>query len=152
MKLHRLQYEQILPLDPEQAWSFFSSPENLCRITPSWLCFDIIHQDSACMYAGMIFQYRIKAVAGLPMTWVTEITRADPPFFFVDEQRMGPYLFWHHQHHFQPVNKQTRMTDTVHYALPYDPFSRPLHAFLVKPRLKQIFAFRQAALKEIFPA
>lgn len=41
------------------------------------------------------------------IAWVTEITHVREPYFFVDEQRLGPYAFWHHQHLFQscPVSE-----------------------------------------------
>ena len=40
--------------------------------------------------------------------------------------------------------------DLVHYALPFDPLSRPLHPLLVAPRLRLIFEFRRRALEERF--
>ena len=32
------------------------------------------------------------------MNWVTEITHVKDFEYFVDEQRFGPYKFWHHKH------------------------------------------------------
>jgi ligand-binding SRPBCC domain-containing protein len=39
------------------------------------------------------------------------------PDFFVDEQRFGPYKFWHHQHLLKDSGSETEMTDIVHYAM-----------------------------------
>ena len=42
MKIYRLQKRQILPIDLESAWAFFSNPANLERITPPDLSFRIM--------------------------------------------------------------------------------------------------------------
>ena len=84
------------------------------------------------------------------MRWVTEITQVQKPYFFVDEQRLGPYRFWHHQHLIKKVQGGVEMTDLVHYSLYLGPLASPLHVLLVRPRLEEIFSFRRRALTEIF--
>ncbi len=148
--VYRLQYTQILPVDVNTAWDFFSQPANLCRITPDWLCFDIRFAPDEKMYPGMIIEYVIRAVAGIPMRWLTEITQVQKPYFFVDEQRLGPYRFWHHQHLLKVAQGGVEVTDLVHYSLYLGPLASPLHVLLVRPRLEEIFTFRRKALTEIF--
>lgn len=150
MPLHRLRYNQILPITMDEAWTFFSNPANLCRITPDWLCFDIRYQESREMYPGMIIEYTIRAIASIPMRWVTEITHVDKPGFFVDEQRLGPYRFWHHQHHFKGCVQGTEMTDIITYSMRLGLLAEPVHRLIVKPRLERIFSFRKQALENIF--
>ncbi len=150
MSVYRLKYIQTLPIDIEEAWGFFSNPANLCRITPEWLCFDIKSRDTDEMYPKMIIEYVIKAVAGIPMRWITEITHMEKPFFFVDEQRMGPYRFWHHQHLFRRSPQGTEMTDLIHYSMYLGFLAEPVRQLLVRPRLEQIFSFRKEALINIF--
>ena len=43
------------------------------------------------------------------------------------------------------------MTDIVNYALPFDPFSRPINSLLVEKKVKEIFRFREKKLMEMFP-
>jgi ligand-binding SRPBCC domain-containing protein len=150
MPFYRLEYTQALPIAPAKAWDFFSRPENLCHITSPWLCFEIKGPETLEMYPGMIIQYTIRAVAGIPMSWTTEITHVSKPFFFVDEQRLGPYRFWHHQHIFKETDQGIQITDIIHYALYLGWLAAPLNFFLVKPRLEQIFSFRKRALDGIF--
>ncbi len=148
--IHRLHYVQILPVNIDKAWGFFSKPENLDRITPGWLRFEILSIPADEMYPGMLIEYVIKALAGIPMRWLTEITHVQKPEIFVDEQRLGPYRFWHHQHIFHTVPEGVKMTDLVHYSLPFPRLSFPLHALVIRPRLEEIFAFRRQVLSEIF--
>lgn len=149
MKLYRLERRQLLPITIEQAWDFFGNPGNLPLITPANLGFRITSPLPERMYVGMIVTYTVTPFAGMKVGWITEITHAEAPLFFVDEQRFGPYRFWHHQHRFTPVASGTEMTDLVHYALPFGLLGR-LVAPLVARRLKVIFDFRRQVLAERF--
>jgi ligand-binding SRPBCC domain-containing protein len=56
---------------------------------------------------------------GIKTTWVTEITHIKEHEYFVDEQRVGPYKIWHHQHHLEKTENGTLMTDIVSYQPPF---------------------------------
>ena len=150
MKLYRLQRTQTLPLSVEEAWTFFSSPQNLPSITPPWLNLAVQGEVPDAIYPGTVFHLHLTPIFGLKVVWITEITHVDPPHYFVDEQRFGPYRFWHHQHLFRPLESGTEMTDTVSYAMKYGPFGRMLHDCIIERLLHQIFDFRQRSLERIF--
>lgn len=149
MKLYRLEARQLLPVALDEAWRFFSDPANLQGITPPSLSFEITSPLPPRMYAGLIVTYRIRALLSIPMTWVTEITHVDEPRYFVDEQRFGPYRFWHHQHHFREVAGGVEMTDVVHYAPP-TPAARLIDRWVVGPRVREIFRYRSERLAGLF--
>lgn len=151
MKPFVLERSQILPIDPEQAWAFFADPANLARITPPAMEFRLTCSPPGETHAGMILTYSLRPLLGLRVDWTTEITHVRQPFFFVDEQRFGPYRFWHHQHHFREVAGGVEMYDLVHYLLPHMQFTRLVNRCLVAPRLRRIFDFRRDALRGIFP-
>ena len=148
--LHTLERSQTLPVSLKAAWEFFSDPSNLCRITPHWLGFQITCSQLDPMYAGQILTYTVQALPGIRTSWVTEITHVDRPFFFVDEQRMGPYAFWHHQHRFREQDGMVRMQDIVSYALPLGPIGELIHTLFVRRRLAAIFDYRQEVLAKTF--
>lgn len=148
MKLHVLERELRLPIPLSQAWDFFSDARNLAKITPPDMGFEVISPLPERMYAGMIITYRVRPLLGVPVTWVTEITHVDEGRLFVDEQRFGPYRFWHHQHHFREVPGGVEVRDIVNYALA--PGAGPAARFLVKPRLESIFDHRTRVLQEQF--
>jgi ligand-binding SRPBCC domain-containing protein len=150
--LHTIIQEQFLPLCLETAWDFFSDPGNLCRITPKWLNFTLSCPSPERMYAGQILTYTIQPFPWVSTSWVTEITHVNEPYFFVDEQRLGPYAFWHHQHLFHTCNRGIMMQDIVNYTLPMWYFGDLIHVLFVKHRLQKIFCFRQQALDQMFPA
>ena len=146
MRLHEFQCELLLPLRPEQMFSFFADARNLDVITPSWLHFRTVTPGPIEMRAGTIIDYRLR-VRGFPLHWRTLIKEWQPPHRFVDEQVRGPYREWIHTHTFEPHQGGTLARDVVQYAVPLDSIVHPL---LVRPDIERIFAFRQAALREKF--
>ncbi|MBI1268228.1 MAG: hypothetical protein GC193_12450 [Cryomorphaceae bacterium] len=151
MKIHRLTSEQFLPIDLEKAWTFFSSPENLNRITPADMHFEILSGAEAKAYTGQLITYKIRPLMNIPMNWVTEITACEDFMYFIDEQRFGPYAFWHHQHHFEKVEGGVLMRDILHYALPGGWLGNIFGGPIVHPRVKEIFRYREQILNDLFP-
>jgi len=149
-RLRRLERRQRLPLAQSAAWEFFADPANLARITPPNLGFEVTSPLPERMYAGMVVTYRVRPFGNLRVPWVTEITQVREPEFFVDEQRSGPYRFWHHQHHFVAVADGIEMTDLVHYQLPYGWLGDLLAGSAVERRVTAIFAHRHQVLAQLF--
>jgi len=150
MTLHTLRQQQLLPITPQQAWEFFSSPANLNEITPADLGFQITSPPAARMFDGQIITYRVKIAPALWLAWVTEIKCVQDGRSFVDEQRFGPYKFWHHRHEFEAVPGGVRMTDTVHYALSFGLLGALAHRLFVRRKLQWVFTFRQQVLTQRF--
>lgn len=148
MKLHVLEAEQTIPATLAEAWDFFSDAGNLAKITPPSLGFEVTSKLPERVYAGLIITYRVRPLLGVPVTWVTEITHVEEPYRFVDEQRFGPYRFWHHQHLFREVPGGVEARDIVHYALPVG--AGAAAGLLVKPRLDEIFRYRRQVLEKTF--
>ncbi|GJM35071.1 MAG: hypothetical protein DHS20C18_40720 [Saprospiraceae bacterium] len=145
-------WNQFIPRPIEEVWAFFSNPENLNRITPNDMSFEIISEPSIVnMYPGMIIQYRVSPFWGLKMRWVTEITNVKDQAYFIDEQRFGPYGFWHHQHHFEAVDGGVMMRDILHYKIPYSIIGSIVDAFFVDKKIESIFVYREKVVNEIFP-
>jgi len=148
--MYQLKRIQKLPISVAKAWDFFSSPKNLATITPDELGFQIKSELPEKMYPGMFIQYTVKPLLGIPMTWVTEITQVNEPHFFIDEQRVGPYAIWHHQHFFKAIPDGVEMTDMIDYQLPLAPFGNFMHPLLIKGKLKRIFDYRKEKMVELF--
>ncbi len=150
MKLHLLRQEQLLPIDIYEAWEFFSSPHNLDAITPDDLGFKITSPDLGAMHEGQIITYKVKIAPLIWVDWVTEIKAVQDRVSFIDEQRFGPYAFWHHRHYFEEVEGGVKMTDEVNYGLPFGPFGAIAHAVFVRRKLEWIFGQRRVLLEERF--
>ncbi|MDQ2918545.1 MAG: SRPBCC family protein [Verrucomicrobiota bacterium] len=102
------------------------------------------------IHAGMMIRYTVSPLFGIPMTWVTEITHVRKPHYFSDEQRVGPYRLWHHEHSFRAISaEETEVDDLIHYVPPFGPFGAILNQLLVRPQLGRIFDFRTQQLSKI---
>lgn len=150
MKIYQLKTTQKLPVSIDIAWDFFSNPKNLAKITPARLNFKIKSELPEKMRQGMIIVYTVRPVMNIPVTWVTEITHVNEPFYFVDEQRFGPYKMWHHEHIFREVDDGIIMEDIVSYALPLGFLGRIAHWIFVRKKVQEIFKYRSAILKDYF--
>ncbi len=151
MKIFQIKSKKILNISLDKSWDFFSNPSNLPKITPPWLNLKLTSDLPDKMYAGMLITYKVYSFPGIPISWVTEITQVKEKNFFIDEQRFGPYKFWHHQHHFRDANEGIEMEDIVTYALPFDPLSRPVNTLTIGRKVKEIFKYREEVLSQIFP-
>ena len=151
--IHRLIREQHVAGQPEAIWDFFAAPGNLDLITPASLSFRIIGDVSLRMYEGQMIEYRIGVLPGVTTRWLTEITHVRPGEYFVDEQRIGPYKVWHHEHHFHPATNGTglRMIDQITYEVGWGPVGDLLHAIWIRRQLATIFDFRARKISELFP-
>jgi ligand-binding SRPBCC domain-containing protein len=151
MQVHTLHRKESFPLSLEAAWDFFSDPRNLARITPPELGFEVLTPDlPPRIYAGMMIAYRVRPLAGLPLTWLTEITHLREGEFFVDEQRAGPYALWHHEHRLRDDGASgTEVEDLVTFRLPFGPLGALMHRLVVRSKLEAIFEFRSAAVRKV---
>lgn len=151
MSTYQLIRTQKLPVGKETLWDFISSPHNLKVITPTYMNFRVLSQQILdTMYPGMIITYKVSPLLNIPLDWCTEITQVEHLRYFVDEQREGPYRFWHHQHHIEAIDGGTLMTDIVSYRLPMGLLGRIAHGLFVKKQLEGIFEFRYQKMKSLF--
>ncbi|TNF44336.1 MAG: hypothetical protein EP310_03315 [Bacteroidetes bacterium] len=151
MGFYQLHKTQKIPATIEQVWDFISSPANLKKITPEYMGFNITSKLlSEKMYPGMIISYKVSPVLGIKMTWVTEITHVKEMEYFVDEQRIGPYSMWHHEHKIEPIEGGVLMTDIVSYKPPFGFLGSIANSILIKKQLQEIFDYRTVAVEKMF--
>lgn len=151
MKIYKLEKRQQIKASIDETWEYFSTPLNLSKITPSYMNFEILSDlRDGKMYPGQIIQYKVRPIANIPLSWTTEITHVIDKKYFVDEQRFGPYSFWHHQHWFEPNNDGVLMTDIVHYALPLGILGRVANGLFVAKQLEDIFEYRFKIVDQLF--
>jgi len=147
MAFYQFERSQKINASKEEIWDFISSPANLKKITPEYMGFDITSKHSTeKMYEGMLISYIVKPLLNIKTCWVTEITHIKEGHFFIDEQRMGPYKLWHHQHFVSEIPGGVLMKDIVSYIPPFGFLGAIANQLIIKNKLEQIFAFRKAAL------
>jgi len=151
MAFYQFIQEQKIEATMDEVWEFISSPRNLKEITPDYMGFEITSKGSLDkMYPGMIISYLVSPLLGIKTPWVTEITQVVEKKYFVDEQRMGPYKMWHHQHFIEPIDEGVLMKDIISYIPPFGFLGRIANFLMIKNKLKEIFAYRTSAVEKRF--
>ncbi len=98
----------------------------------------------------MIIAYQVSPLMGIKTTWVTEITQVQDLRYFVDEQRVGPYRMWHHQHLIETAEGGILMTDIIDYQPPMGFLGAIANKLVICEKLEEIFTFRTKKLEEFF--
>ncbi|MBI5010466.1 MAG: SRPBCC family protein [Bacteroidia bacterium] len=152
MGFYQYRKEQLLHAGVDEVWDFISSPSNLKEITPEYMGFDITSENMPeKMYRGMIISYMVRPLFGIKVTWVTEITEIAEKKFFIDQQRIGPYAFWHHQHFIEPLGEKVLMKDIVSYKPPFGILGSIANMLVIRKKIKEIFDYREMVLNSRFP-
>jgi nucleoside-diphosphate-sugar epimerase/ligand-binding SRPBCC domain-containing protein len=149
MTTHRLRATLDVERPIEEVFAFFSRPENLGRITPPAMGFELRSRDLA-MRDGLEIAYRVRPLLGIPAPWRSRVIDYDPPHGFGDLQLRGPYRRWEHRHTFAGEGDATRVSDEVTYELPLGPLGEVAHGLVVRRQLEEIFRYRAHAIRAIF--
>ncbi|WP_113636192.1 MULTISPECIES: SRPBCC family protein [Pedobacter] len=151
MKTYELYRETVLPISLLEAWDFFSNPFNLAKITPNDMGFKVVSKNlPKQIHNGLMIQYIVKPLAGIPLKWVSQISAVNAPYMFVDEQLKGPYAYWHHEHTFEEFEGKVLMKDKVIYAVPLGILGRIANTLIVRNKLEHIFNYRTTKILELF--
>ena len=151
MGFYQFRKELNISASMDEVWDFISSPQNLKEITPAYMGFEITSKNLPDkIYPGMIISYLVRPILGIKTRWVTEITHVEDMAYFVDEQRVGPYAIWHHEHCIEPVKDGVKMTDIVSYRPPLGFLGSIANRLFIKKKLDAIFEFRTGAIERKF--
>jgi ligand-binding SRPBCC domain-containing protein len=111
--------------------------------------FKIITDIPEKIYNGLIIYYNVKIPFMGATNWISEIKHVEEPYQFVDEQRMGPYKWWYHQHQLRETSQGIEVIDRVFYQLPFGMLGRIAHKIFVKRQLNRIFSHRNKMFIEL---
>jgi ligand-binding SRPBCC domain-containing protein len=147
---YQLRQEQVIDRGLETTFEFFSDPYNLEDITPGRLRFRVLEAEPTPVTKGTTIRYRLR-IWGVPVTWISEISRWEPPHEFRDEMNRGPYATWEHTHRFEEIGgDQTKVIDEVYYELPLGLLGRMAAGWAVRWDVSSIFRYRAERMSDIF--
>ncbi|HEY2319454.1 MAG TPA: SRPBCC family protein [Solirubrobacteraceae bacterium] len=151
MRVHRLERLQRIDQPLPVVFDFFAQAQNLERITPPWLRFELLAPGPVEMAEGTLIDYRLR-LHGVPVHWTSRIEEWTAGHSFVDRQLRGPYRLWQHRHTFLADAAGTIVGDEIDYALPLGPLGDVAHRLFVGRDLGRIFAYRQRAVSRLLAA
>jgi ligand-binding SRPBCC domain-containing protein len=166
---HSYESSQWVPYPAAEVFAFFSDPENLPRLMPSWHKARIeraflvapslspVHWTRTTPVAGkgslLTISFRAIPLVPVRFTWVAFISEFAWNSHFCDEQQTGPLAYWKHCH---VVASEMRdgiagslVSDKVTYALPFGPLGDFANALFIKRQMKSTFDFRGRRLLQL---
>ena len=114
------------------------------------MSFNILSKIDRPLYTGQVIQYNVTPLLGIKTKWISEITHIEEKKYFVDVQMYGPYALWHHKHFVKEIEGGVELEDIIDYKIPLGILGQMVHPFLVKPKLEEIFNYRQEKLLALF--
>lgn len=139
----------IVPDTIESVFDFFNRPENLVKLMPSFMSFQLLTPGQLIMKEGAIFDYKV-SVFGIPNRWTTYISDYNPPYSFADIQLKGPHSYWHHVHEFEQSHNGTRVSDTIHYVMPLGILGQLADVCVMAPIVSRLFNHRKRVIEQTF--
>ena len=149
MTRHVLERTTLVPGALRDVFAFFAAPENLGKITPPEMGFQIVSGPPGAIREGDRIEYRIR-IGGVPLRWRTLITSWKELESFADFQEKGPYRHWHHTHTFREVAGGVEMNDRVEYELPFGLLGDIAAGWIIRRQLKKIFDYRAEVITRSF--
>lgn len=158
-------YTSEVAAPPRAVFAWHRSPGALQALIPPWEQVSI--EQSPPHPPGLVdgaVAVLIMRVGPLKQRWVAHhrdvIDRGDAGGEFTDEQVKGPFASWVHRHVIEPAlgttaasastptsPPRTRLTDHIEYRLPLSWLGQACGGWLVRRKLRRMFAFRHEATR-----
>jgi ligand-binding SRPBCC domain-containing protein len=157
---HNFKTEQWVPYPRDRVFAFFANPANLPPLMPRWQRARVEKVVSSyeagnlgfAAGLGSVITISFRPIPLLPLRleWDAYITEFQLNDFFCDEQRRGPFHYFHHCHR---VWGEVRhgitgavISDALEYELPLGPLGDFANMLGMKRQIRALFAHRQRML------
>jgi len=144
MKLH---FEQHLSLDRKAVFNFHETPANLVLLLEGWPTFRMLEHEDTIRCGSKVRVAERVGPFWVPLTFEHFIY--EPPDRFAERQVEGPFRKCEHIHEFIKEAGGTKIIDQLNVELPMWLGGELATRFLVAPRLRRFFAFRERRYKSL---
>lgn len=133
-----------LPVSADRAFAWHERAGAFERLTPPWERMRV-RERRGTIHDGdyVVLELRVGPIS---RRWVSVHSDYREGRSFVDEQVIGPFAFFRHQHLFEPAGDGCRMEDRIEYRLPFGLLGRAVGGAFARKRLARIFGYRHAVV------
>ena len=85
---------------------------------------------------------------GVYQNLTSKITEFERPNYFVDEMVKGAFKQFKHEHHFEEINGETKMTDIFDYKSPFGSLGKLADKLFLKKYMTELLTERNRVVKE----
>ena len=134
-----------LPVSAEEAYAWHARPGAFERLTPPWERVEVVERPGG-IEDGARAVLRLRA-GPLGTRWVAVHRDNVPGRQFADEQVEGPFSYWRHLHRFEPEGEgASTAIDRIEYAPPFGTLGAAAEAWVARPRVERMLAYRHRVL------
>ena len=139
--------ETTLPVSVNDAFAYHERPGALERLIPPWESAVIERSDRSLEPGSRVVL--VTKIAGVPVRWVAQHTRYDPPNLFEDMQQSGPFASWTHRHQFEAAGESSsRLRDAIEYRLPMGSIGDFFGRGTALRTIEAMFAYRHRTTRD----
>ncbi len=139
--------ETFINASPDEVFAFHESPDALEKLSPPWETVNVL-QKANIREIGSRAIIETKLFGLIPVKWIAEHTKYEPPRMFEDVQISGPFASWRHQHIIIPHENGAILRDEIEFEPPMWIFGRLAAPFAILPKLEKMFEYRHTVTKE----
>jgi len=170
--IHRIQFEQWVPVPIEKVFLFFAAPGNLPRIMPPGtgtklatlnlaappgnpaVPSGVPNPDSlAGVGSEIVTSFRPLPFLPFHAQWIALITEFEWNHHFADIQKKGPFKRFKHRHEFSSETRNgtsgTTVRDVIEYDAGFGVLGDLAQRLFIAPGLRQTFEYRQKMLEKL---
>jgi ligand-binding SRPBCC domain-containing protein len=139
--------ESIIRAAPEKVFAFHELEDAFERLMPPWEKGKIIQKaDISKIGSRAIIETKLFGL--IPVQWVAEHTKYEPPRMFEDVQISGPFKKWRHQHLVLPHESGAILRDEIEFEPPMWFLGQIAAPFAILPKLEKMFAYRHEVTRQ----
>jgi ligand-binding SRPBCC domain-containing protein len=170
--IHRVEFEQWVPVATEKVFLFFANPNNLPRIMPPETGAELTalrlvppppvpggqqaipKEDSlAGVGSEIVTSFRIFPFLPFRARWTALITKFEWNQYFADIQKKGPFKRFQHRHEFSRQARNsvtgTMVRDVIEYDAGFGVLGDVAQKLFIGASLQRTFAYRQKMLEKL---
>lgn len=145
--MERIERRIVINAPIERVFHFHDDTRNLLRITPPSI--KVAIETMGTPGLGYEVVLKVRQFGVFTMRWKVRITEYLPPTRMSDEQVSGPFAYWKQTRQLRIVDGGTELADIVEYRAPFGILGRIANVLVIRRQIEQMFAYRQAATKQI---
>jgi ligand-binding SRPBCC domain-containing protein len=170
--IHRVEFEQWVPVATEKVFLFFANPNNLPRIMPRETGTELaalrlvpsptitgepqaVAKENSLAGVGSEIVTSFRPIPFLPFRaqWIALITEFEWNHHFADIQKKGPFKRFKHRHEFSKETRNGATGTTVRDVIEYDPgfgmLGEVARKLFIAPTLQRTFECRQQMFEKL---
>lgn len=145
----RFDYESIIQAPAAVVFEWHHDPSAVEKLIPPWEPVREIGSPACINESGSQTTLKISLFGVFPVYWVAEHRNYHAGQSFQDIQVKGPFTCWIHTHSVDPIDERScRYIDRIDYQVPMAALEEFLGGWLVRGKLKKMFAYRHQVVKE----